>query len=73
MNKTLAICTIALVAGIMIIGSFAPIAVADKGGEPNEGNNGNNGCDKSNAKSKACEKNPNTDPEVPCEPHLCEL
>jgi len=53
MSKTLVISTVALFAVVMIIGSFAP-ALA---------NNGSNGCEKSNPNSKACEKNPNINPD----------
>ncbi len=58
MNKTLAISAISLIAVMMVIGVM-PTAIAK------EGNNGSNGCIKSNAKSKACEKNPNSTPVGP--------
>jgi len=72
MNKTLAITTIALVAGIMMIGSITPAAFASgqgNGSDSDKGkeNHGQKGCETAKEASQGKTKNPH------CKFDLCEI
>ena len=53
---------IPIIASILILGAFTVGYSFDDAFAGKDDNNGNKGCEKSNPKSKACEKNPNTEP-----------